>query len=132
MRQLSFLPNSTKAPTASEFAAQCFLVALIRRTISPAWRFTHIASGEYREKATAGRLYAMGVERGWPDLLFVGPSRVLFIELKRRGGKLSDAQQDLAAFIVAAGHDYLCTDNVKIAIAKLNELGVLRTRVEVQ
>jgi hypothetical protein len=42
--------------------------APIRRWLDPRWRFTHIASGEYRDPVTAGRLQRLGVVAGWPDL----------------------------------------------------------------
>ena len=132
MRQLSLLPE-VKAPTPSEFAVQCFLVSLIRRTITPQWRFTHLPFGEKRDPATAGRLQAMGVSPGWPDLLFLGSERrVFFLELKRRGAKRTTAQIAIADFIERAGHEYLCTDNVSVAVRKLSELGVIRQGVEVQ
>jgi len=49
------------------------------------WAF-HVPNGEYRDKATGGRLKAMGVRRGVPDVLMPVERqgfRGLAIELKR-------------------------------------------------
>ena len=48
--------RGTLPPAPTEFASQAALVDLIRRTISPAWRFTHMPLGEYRDPITAARL----------------------------------------------------------------------------
>ena len=84
---------------------------MIRRWISPQWRFTHIASGEYRDPATAARLKRLGGMPGWPDLMFAGPDRQMaFLELKRRGsGRLSDEQAAMRDHLVGCGFAYLCT-----------------------
>ena len=90
-------------PAPTEFASQAFLVDVIRRTISPAWRFTHTPLGEVRDPITAGRLKRLGVTAGWPDLMFAGPCRQMaFLELKRRGsGRLSAAQEAMRDHLVA-------------------------------
>lgn len=121
-------------PAPSEFASQAFLVDIIRRWINPAWRFTHIANGEYRDPVTAGRLQRLGVVAGWPDLQFAGPDRQMaFLELKRRGsGRLSAPQQAMREHLVACGFDYLCTDSVEQAIEWLKARGILRDRFTVQ
>ena len=55
-----------------------------------------IPNGEYRNKATAGKLKAMGVRPGIPDLFLAirrGPYPGLWIELKKiKGGKTSPEQ----------------------------------------
>jgi len=57
----------------------------------------HIPNGEYRTKATAGKLRAMGVKAGIPDIhlpIARGSYHGLYIELKslKRGAKTSDNQ----------------------------------------
>lgn len=53
----------------------------------------HCPNGEIRSKATAGKLKAMGVRAGTPDLCFILPGgHAGFIELKADGG-LSPAQR---------------------------------------
>lgn len=137
MRQLDLFKGKRQRgklpPAPYEFQDQCFLVDLLKRWINPGWHFTHIASGEYRDKITAGRLKRMGVMPGWPDLIFLGPDkRVLFVELKRRGETPSEAQQHIAFCIIAAGHSYFWSDDIKLTIERLQQIGVLSDRVEVQ
>jgi len=121
-------------PAPREFASQAFLVDIVRRWINPAWKFTHIASGEKRDEVTAARLKRLGLVAGWPDLQFAGPGRqMVFLELKRRGsGRLSDAQETMRKHLVACGFEYLCTDSVDTAIAWLKHLGILRSGFSVQ
>jgi len=58
------------------------------------WRWTHIPSGELRDKRTAGKLKQMGVKPGWPDFILVPPIGQLHcLELKRLGETLSDEQE---------------------------------------
>ena len=71
----------------------------LRRFGDPDWQWIHIPSGELRNKFTAYRLKRMGSKPGWPDFLLLDPSgRPLFLELKREGGRLSQAQKDFAAW----------------------------------
>src|SRR5580765_8430537 len=110
----------TAPPPPSEFASQCFLVDVIRRWLDPRWQFTHVPLGEYRDPATCCRLQRLGTMPGWPDLQFAGPDRqMVFLELKRRGGRLSESQQAMRAHLEGCGFDYLCTDSVDQAIAWL-------------
>ena len=120
-------------PAPTEFASQAFLVDVIRRWIDPQWRFCHVPNGEYRNPATAGRLQRLGVVAGWPDLQFAGPgARMAFLELKRRGGRLSEAQQAMREHLERCGFDYLCTDSVELAIEWLQQRDVLRSGIHVQ
>jgi hypothetical protein len=84
-------------------------------------------AGERRDAVTAGRLKRLGVVAGWPDLQFAGPgARMAFPELKRRGGRLSEAQEAIRDHLEACGFDYLMTDSVDAAIAWLMARGILR------
>lgn len=50
--------RGTAPPAPSEFQSQAFLVDVIRRWLDPAWKFTHIASGEYRVPCHRGTIAA--------------------------------------------------------------------------
>ena len=105
----------------------------IRRWIDPRWRFCHVPLGEVRDPATAGRLKRLGTQPGWPDLQFAGPDRQMaFLELKRRGGRLSEPQQAMRDHLIGCGFDYLCTDDVEVAIQWLKDRGILRGGFHVQ
>ncbi len=111
-----------RAPPASEFRLHCAIADLIRRTINPAWKFSHLPFGEHRLPSTAGRLARMGVTPGWPDFLFVSErGRFCFLEIKRHGGSLSTAQKKIALHLIRAGAGYLCTDSFDDAVATLTD-----------
>jgi hypothetical protein len=105
------------------------LVELLEQALAPHWRYTHIPSGEYRPKATAVTLQRMGVTRGWPDFIFVGPGRVFFLELKRRGEQRSVEQHDIAQHLMRSGCTYHWTDDLRDAVGTLRDLGIVRATV---
>jgi hypothetical protein len=147
MAQLSLFASKRQRgeqpPPPLEFEDHCALADLIRRWINPGWRATHLPFGEKRDHAfnkngkryspTGNRLKRMGVTPGWPDWIFVGLNqRVCFIELKRRrGGRLSDEQSDIAQHLQACGFPYLCTNSIKEAVAFLKAHGIVRASIEV-
>lgn len=62
--------RTAKAPTEAveHMALFAWIDANVQRYPTLAWAF-HAANGEYRQPATAGRLKAMGVRPGVPDVL---------------------------------------------------------------
>lgn len=57
----------------------------------------HCPNGEHRSKRTGGRLKAMGVRPGIPDLCFTLKSgQSAYLELKKPGGRLSKDQKAFA------------------------------------
>jgi hypothetical protein len=67
--------------------------------------FFHIPNGGKRTKAAAGRLKAMGVKAGMPDIPIVLPEgRMLWIELKYTGSYLRKDQKAIHAKLRALGH----------------------------
>jgi hypothetical protein len=124
--------RGTKPPPPLEFASHVVLADMLRRWCTPQWKFTHLPFGEKRHIATAKRLKRMGVTPGWPDFLFAGPNaKLVWLELKRKGKKPSEAQEDLGEHLRACGFDYLITDNVNEAVAFLKRLGILRATLGV-
>ena len=57
---------------------------------------------------------------------------MVFLELKRRGGRLSESQAAMREHLEGCGFDYLCTDNVDHAIEWLKHHGILRGGFTVQ
>jgi hypothetical protein len=112
-----------------EITMHVALERLLCLSLNPEWLYTHIPSGEYRDKVTAARLKAMGLKAGWPDFIFMGPGKVFFLELKRKGGKPSEAQKEVAAGLKARGCLYHLSDTLDDAIATLNEMGIINARV---
>jgi hypothetical protein len=125
-----FRRRSRKPPPAPEFHLQCLVADILRRWLAPGWRFTHIASGEYRAKATAGRLKRMGVIPGWPDFILLSPSALAhFMELKRLGRGLSGEQGEFAAYAREHGYPFEWTDNFDKALAILKRWGAIRVAI---
>lgn len=111
----------------SELRLHSRVVSLLRVWGCPEWRWTHIPSGEKSEPRTAAKLKMMGVARGWPDLVLIGPdSRFHGLELKRDGGRLSEDQQGLARWCATHGAAFSCADSFKGAVAVLKQWGALR------
>ena len=66
----------------------------------------HVPNGEYRPRATAGRLRALGTTAGIPDLLLLSPSGPwcgLAVEMKAGENDLSPVQAQALRLLQAAG-----------------------------
>src|SRR5918999_659594 len=96
-----------RRPKVSETALHMEVVRFLRYALPDGVVFYHCPNGEKRDAAAGGKLKAMGVQAGVPDLCFVLPmGKAAFIELKRPGEVLSDAQIALRRVLVAAGAGY--------------------------
>jgi hypothetical protein len=127
-----FTRRVRRPPTAPEFALQCMVADTLRRFCRPDWRWTHIASGEYRPPATAARLQRMGVIPGWPDFILLSPDGwTCFLELKRRGGRLSDEQAAFAEWCKTKTYAHVVVDNYEAALGWLKTIGIVPIRIEV-
>jgi hypothetical protein len=125
-----FTKRARKAPPAREIALQCMVADVLKRWISPGWIFTHIGHGGLRTKTTAIQLKRAGLMPGWPDLILLSPDgRPHFLELKRRGGKLSDAQKRFAAWCREHGVRFEYHDSFDGALKTLRECGAVRTEI---
>ncbi|QDP62927.1 MAG: hypothetical protein Unbinned5081contig1002_32 [Prokaryotic dsDNA virus sp.] len=68
----------------------------------------HCPNGEKRDKITAGKLMAMGVRAGVPDLIFILPEgKTVWVELKLMKGKLSKVQEKFKTILLQKNHDYI-------------------------
>lgn len=120
-----------QAPPPKEIELHTQLVeALVTAGTNSLWWWSHLPFGEYRTKATAGKLKGMGVQRGAADFMFIGPRKqVFFLELKRKGGRASKEQEAFGAHVRACGFRYMVTDNLSDALDELRDLGITRVRV---
>ncbi len=64
-------------------------------TLPPDVVWFHVPNGEKRSKATAGKLKAMGVKPGVPDICIVHGGAIYFIELKRPKGRVASGDQSI-------------------------------------
>ena len=125
-----------KVPAPKEFVLHRAVADHLRVYAKPDWRWTHFPAGELREKRTAAKLKAMGLQPGWPDFLLLAPATadrpgglVHMLELKRRGEDLGKAQEELAAWCAEQGVPFACYDDLRDAIAILTEWGALRVGI---
>lgn len=86
----------------------------------------HPANGGARSKRTAGRLKAMGVVPGIPDLVFVlADGRAAFMEIKTPDGRLSAEQKAFQSKCSDMGVEHAVIYNVDQALSILKAWGVL-------
>jgi hypothetical protein len=99
-------------------------------------RWLHIPNGESRCEITGARLKAMGVKRGFPDIMIYHPRIIIAQELKRLdGGDTSDDQTHWLKVLadagvscdVAYGARHLI-DNVQRHLSRINNV-ILDSRV---
>jgi hypothetical protein len=129
--------RGTKPPTEPEFKTQCMVADTLKRWATPTWLWTHIPLGEERPDAAGARLKRMGTQAGWPDFIFVPPKgsenpRPHFLELKRRGGKLTEHQAAFALWCKLNDCPHAVAHSYDEAVAILKGWGALWTGVKVQ
>jgi hypothetical protein len=135
------------APPPLEFATQCALADTLRKWATPNWVWNHIPGGEERPAefikgkrvSFAGeRTKRAGFKPGWPDFILIPPAvptihpRPHFLELKRRGGKLTEHQAGFALWCKLNGCPHAVADNYEAAVKILQAWGALMDRVKVQ
>jgi hypothetical protein len=102
------------------------VAALLRKHAKPLWRWSHFPAGELRDVRTAAKLRAMGLRKGFPDFILVSPQGVFHgLELKRRGGVLSEAQKDFQTWAIARGVPHSVAQSIDDARAVLDHWGAL-------
>ena len=128
-----FTRRVRRPPPAPEFHTHCMVADVLRRFASPDWRFTHIPLGEKRAEATAARLKRMGVVAGWPDFILLPPNgRAHFLEMKRgRGGTLTEAQAEFAAWCRQHDVPFAIARDFTQALTVLQDWGAVRTGIQV-
>jgi len=126
------LPRTRRSHYAYEKAIHIAIADLLRLDAKPGLLWTHIASGEYRTDATAALLKRLGVQPGWPDLMFVDVAgAVAFMEFKRRGGRLSPEQDKFRAACVERGIRHAVCYSFAEAETQLREWHFLQGRTRV-
>ena len=106
------------------------VVQALQEHCYPYWCWFHVPNGAPTNAITGARFKAMGLKPGIPDLVLVAPDNtVRFLELKREGGKLSEAQLDFQVFCIAHGHQHAVVDNLRDALAVLSNWNCLRVKL---
>lgn len=92
--------------------------------------FLAIPNGGKRNKATAGKLKAEGLQPGAPDLLILWKGRAIGLELKTGKGRLSPQQMAFSMRWTTAGGLYAVARSIEEVAALLDASGVpLRARI---
>lgn len=79
-----------------------------------------------RSAAEMGYLKAMGLLKGFPDLLHIFNGQVVFHEIKTEKGKLSPEQKDMHSKILKAGVAVYTSNGFDKAIADCIAIGLIR------
>jgi hypothetical protein len=97
---------------------------------NPEWFWWHTPNGGKRDIITASLFKKMGVKPGVFDFVLVAPSAVAhFLELKREGESLSDAQEKFQLHAIKHGWPHSVADSFDTALAALDHWGALRIRI---
>jgi hypothetical protein len=113
-----------------EITLHMSVAKLLREHCLPEWRWTHIASGELRDVRTAAKLKAMGVQRGWPDILLLDPNgRAHCLELKRHGEDLTDDQEAFQLWCIRNGVSHSVAWTIDDALTALDAWRCLRIKI---
>lgn len=86
--------------------------------------FCAIPNGGKRDKGTAGKLKAEGLQPGAPDLLILWKGRAIGLELKTRGGRLSADQLAFSMRWTTAGGVYAVARSLEEVASLLDAAGV--------
>ena len=104
--------------------------AIVKHLGSRGYHVVHVpngsklpGSGEQRMR-TGARLKREGLKAGFPDLIVYGHSgRVGHIEVKAPKGRVSPAQEAVAAWLTAWGHNYALCRSIDDVTAALEQWG---------
>lgn len=127
-----FRRRPRRPPPPLERRFHIALADLLRIGIAPGWWASHLPAGEFRTPATARLLARLGVCRGLPDFLILGPDGVHFLELKRKGAKPTPDQADFMVRCRKAGIPCAVVDSFDQAVEQLRIWGALSDRVRPQ
>jgi hypothetical protein len=122
-----FTKRVRKLPLALEFETQCAVVKTFEVSRVKGWIMTAFPAGELRDKATAGRLKAMGLKPGFFDLLLIDSAgQHYWLEMKRGNAPLNDDQQWFEGAMIERGIPHAIARSYEQAIAVLKAWGAVR------
>ena len=115
-----------RSPEAAIHVAVC---EHLRLRAKPDVLFLHPANGGSRDVREAVKFKRLGLLAGAADLLLWHEGVSFALELKRPGGKCSEAQLEFMARFADAGGHTAVVDSIDRAIAVLESWNLLRGRV---
>jgi hypothetical protein len=118
-----------KIPAAKEIKLHVQVAELLRAHCLPDWRWRHI-SGKAKDAREGAILKKMGASAGWPDFILISPLGIShFLELKRRGEKPSEAQEDFRKWCLWEGIPHVIARTVDEVLAVLDSWDCLRIKI---
>lgn len=87
-------------------------------------RFHHSPNEGKRGRYAQADLKSSGFTTGWPDIEIIWQGRIYFLELKSEKGRVSPAQAECHAGLIAAGAPVAVVRSLEEAVARLIEWGV--------
>ena len=124
--------RARKAPVIrpKESALHCAVAKVLHEHALPTWRWSHFPSGEKRDIIAGARLKRMGLQRGWPDMILVGPDgRFYALELKRQGETLTDEQEAFQLWCIGHGVPHVVAFTIDEVLTTFDQWGCLRIRI---
>lgn len=111
----------------SEHKVQSRLVDILPPLLKPGVICMAIPNGGLRHPIVGKLLKEEGLLPGSPDLVFaLHRGLVAWLEMKKRGGVLSDVQLGMKAKLRRLDHQWAMAESVDEALDELNRMGVLR------
>lgn len=123
-------PRKAILPAPVENRLHLDVAELLRKHARPDWLWFHVPNGEKRDYVTACRLKAMGVRPGIADFVLLGPDGLgRFLELKRKGEHLSEAQEGVQSWAVAHGVAYAIAHSIDEVLTAFSVWDCLRIKI---
>lgn len=121
---MTFTLDRPKRRKHEEASMQEVLVRDLRLLLPKGAFVFHCPNGGERNPLEAARLKRQGVVAGIPDLLIVHAGRVCGLELKSRGGRLSDEQRNVIDILRNAGMRVEIARSHGEALDRIREMGI--------
>ena len=124
-------PRKAPRVVGREIELHMAVARTLRVHIAPGWLWSHYPAGEHREAQTAAKLKAMGVQRGWPDIMLLSPQggALHALELKRIGEDLSEDQEAFQTWAIGHGVPYAVARTTEGALTVLSSWRCLRISI---
>jgi hypothetical protein len=113
-----------KPKPPSEYDFHRSVVAFLSKALHRDTWWAHVPNGGYRHATEAKRLKAMAVVPGTPDLLLIHRGAACWLELKRKGGYLSPAQNYCHQRLLLAGSPVSVCRTIEDVEAALVRAGI--------
>jgi hypothetical protein len=129
--------RKVRRPEPLEHQIQIALVQHLKYRCRPDVIYFHVPNGGWRDEREAAKFKAMGTLAGVADMIFIWNdlksiqqpcTAILFLELKRAGGQLSDAQWEFMERLNkhVPGVCYHMADSIDSALEILRAHGILK------